>query len=129
MFHLSKDDVERKFINFQDSLLKSIAIEYVGKGKKDCKISVYTAYRDGSKESWGTVDILISNVYSYRIYEPIDTTAEVISSGFHIVDIEDKTGIDLGYFAEPPKTLKELLSSDLFVLGENIKVMMRDDFS
>jgi hypothetical protein len=129
MFHLGKDDVERKFINFQDSLLKSIAIEYVGNGKKDCKISVYTAYRDGSKESWGTVDILISNVYSYRIYEPIDTTAEVISSGFHIVDIEDKTGIDLGYFAEPPKTLKELLSSDLFVLGENIKVMMRDDFS
>ena len=129
MFHLGKDDVERIFINFQDSLLKSIAIEYVGNGKKDCKISVYTAYRDGSKESWGTVDILISNVYSYRIYEPIDTTAEVISSGFHIVDIEDKTGIDLGYFAEPPKTLKELLSSDLFVLGENIKVMMRDDFS
>ena len=129
MFHLGKDDVERKFINFQDSLLKSIAIEYAGNGKKDCKISVYTAYRDGSKESWGTVDILISNVYSYRIYEPIDTTAEVISSGFHIVDIEDKTGIDLGYFAEPPKTLKELLSSDLFVLGENIKVMMRDDFS
>ena len=129
MFHLGKDDVERKFMNFQDSLLKSIAIEYVGNGKKDCKISVYTAYRDGSKESWGTVDILISNVYSYRIYEPIDTTAEVISSGFHIVDIEDKTGIDLGYFAEPPKTLKELLSSDLFVLGENIKVMMRDDFS
>lgn len=129
MFHLGKDDVERKFINFQDSLLKSIAIEYVGNGKKDCKISVYTAYRDGSKGSWGTVDILISNVYSYRIYEPIDTTAEVISSGFHIVDIEDKTGIDLGYFAEPPKTLKELLSSDLFVLGENIKVMMRDDFS
>ena len=129
MFHLGKDDVERKFINFQDSLLKSIAIEYVGNGKKDCKISVYTAYRDGSKESWGTVDILISSVYSFRIYEPIDTTAEVISSGFHIVDIEDKTGIDLGYFAEPPKTLKELLSSDLFVLGENIKVMMRDDFS
>lgn len=129
MFHIGKDDIQRKFINFQDSLLKSIAIEYVGNGKKDCKISVYTAFLGGSKKSWGAVDILISNVYSYKIYELIDTTAEVISSGFHIVDIEDKTGIDLGYFAEPPKTLKELLSSDLFVLGENIKVMMRDDFS
>ena len=64
----------------------------------------------------------------YRIHEPIDATAEVISSGFHIVDIDGKTGMDLVYFAEPPKTLKELLSSDLFVLGENIKVMMRDDF-
>ena len=129
MFHLSNDDIQRKFINFQDSLLKSITIEYVGDGKKDCKISVYTAYLDGSKKSWGTVDILISNVYSYRVHEPIDTTAEVISSGFHVVDIEGKSGIDLGYFAEPPKTLKELVSSDLFVLGENIKVMMRDDFS
>jgi len=43
MFHLSKDDIQRKFINFQDSLLKSITIEYVGNGKKDCNISVYTA--------------------------------------------------------------------------------------
>lgn len=129
MFHLSKDDIQCKFINFQDSLLKSIAIEYVGNGKKDCKISTYTAYRSGSKKSQGTVDILISNVYSYRIDEPIDATAEVISSGFHIVNIEGKSGIDFGYFAEPPETLKELLSSDLFVLGENIKVMMRDDFS
>jgi hypothetical protein len=106
--------------------LSSVTIKYNrNTGLRDCEIVIDAG--DWNLDVWGTVTITLFNVSSYRIEELANRSAQVISTGVHLVEFDGKLGVELGDIPDPPKTLEKLLSSDLFVLGERVEITMSDE--
>ena len=106
--------------------MNSVTIKYNrNTGLRDCEIVIDAG--DWNLDVWGTVTITVFNVSSYRIEELANRSAQVISTGVHLVEFDGKLGVELGYIPDPPKTLEKLLSSDLFVLGERVEITMSDE--
>lgn len=109
------------FSNFEDSLIKQITIEYTKEGEKNFSILLYAKYLFKENSNlWKEAEIVIHNVATYRLHEPLQTTAQVISNGIHRVYFNGLIGLEFGDFADPPETLEELFSSNSFVIGKSI---------
>ena len=84
--NMNINSVFNNFSNFEDSIIRNIKIEYTEDGSKDFSILVYSQYMwEKYNNVWKEIEIIIKDVVTYRVYEPLQTTAQVISNGIHII--------------------------------------------
>ena len=80
------NSVFNNFSNFEDSIIRNIKIEYTEDGSKNFSILVYSQYMwEKYNNVWKEVEIIIKDIVTYRVHEPLHTTAQVISNGIHII--------------------------------------------
>ena len=115
------------FSNFEDSLIRNIKIEYAEDGSKNFSILVYSQYMwEKYNNVWKEVEIIIKDVVTYRVHEPLHTTAQVISNGIHIIFFDELIYLEFGDFADPPKSFEEAMSSNTFVIGKSISCIVNE---
>ena len=115
------------FSNFEDSIIRNIKIEYTEDGSKNFSILVYSQYMWGKYNNvWKEVEIIVKDVVTYRVHEPLQTTAQVISNGIHIIFFDELICLEFGNFADPPQSFEEAMSSNTFVIGKSISCIVNE---
>ena len=119
------NSIFNNFSNFEDSIIRNIKIEYAEDGSKNFSILVYSQYMwEKYNNSWKEVEIIINDVVTYRVHEPLQTTAQVISNGIHIIFFNELIYLEFGDFADPPQSFEEAMSSNTFVIGKSISCIV-----
>jgi len=94
------NSIFKNFSNFEDSIIRNIKIEYTEDGSKNFSILVYSQYMwEEYNNVWKEVEIIIKDVVTYRVHEPLQTTAQVISNGIHIIFFNELIYLEFGDFA------------------------------
>ena len=121
------NSIFKNFSNFEDSIIRNIKIEYTEDGSKNFSILVYSQYMwEEYNNVWKEVEIIIKDVVTYRVHEPLQTTAQVISNGIHIIFFNELIYLEFGDFADPPQSFEEAMSSHTFVLGKSISCIVNE---
>ena len=121
------NSIFNNFSNFEDSIIRNIKIEYAEDGSKNFSILVYSQYMwEKYNNSWKEVEIIIKDVVTYRVHEPLQTTAQVISNGIHIIFFNELIYLEFGDFADPPQSFEEAMSSNTFVIGKSISCIVNE---
>ena len=121
------NSIFKNFSNFEDSIIRNIKIEYAEDGSKNFSILVYSQYMwEKYNNVWKEVEIIIKDVVTYRVHEPLQTTAQVISNGIHIIFFDELIYLDFGDFADPQKSFEEAMSSNTFVIGKSISCIVNE---
>lgn len=119
------NSIFNNFSNFEDSIIRNIKIEYAEDGSKNFSILVYSQYMwEKYNNLWKEVEIIIKDVVTYRVHEPLQTTAQVISNGIHIIFFNELIYLEFGDFADPPQSFEEAMSSNTFVIGKSISCIV-----
>jgi hypothetical protein len=122
MMEMSLLAAKKRFHNFDDGLLLSISLSYDEAGKKKIVFTVNCKDHEAQEDSWLHVQITLINVVDYRFHEQERTTAQVLSSGIHFLDVDGQIGVELGDFADPPESLSELRTSNLYVVAKDVSI-------
>jgi hypothetical protein len=111
-----------RFHRFDDGVLQSIEVSYETFGTK--KLIVLLDCQDllDVDAGWRSVRIVLHNLFEYRFSETERTSAQVLSSGIHVIEVGGSVGIELGDLIDAPKVLDELRRSSLFGIGEKITI-------
>ena len=121
------NSVFNNFSNFEDSIIRNIKIEYTEDGSKNFSILVYSQYMwEKYNNVWKEVEIIIKDIVTYRVHEPLHTTAQVISNGIHIIFFDELIYLEFGDFADPPQSFEEAMSSNTFVMGNSISCIVNE---
>ena len=121
------NSIFKNFSNFEDSIIRNIKIEYTEDGSKNFSILVYSQYMwEKYNNLWKEVEIIIKDVVTYRVHEPLHTTAQVISNGIHIIFFNELIYLEFGDFADPPQSFEEAMSSNTFVIGKSISCIVNE---
>ena len=121
------NSIFKNFSNFEDSIIRNIKIEYAEDGSKNFSILVYSQYMwEKYNNLWKEVEIIIKDVVTYRVHEPLQTTAQVISNGIHIIFFNELIYLEFGDFADPPQSFEEAMSSNTFVIGKSISCIVNE---
>ena len=121
------NSIFNNFSNFEDSIIRNIKIEYAEDGSKNFSILVYSQYMwEEYNNVWKEVEIIIKDVVTYRVHEPLQTTAQVISNGIHIIFFNELIYLEFGDFADPPQSFEEAMSSNTFVIGKSISCIVNE---
>ena len=121
------NSIFNNFSNFEDSIIRNIKIEYAEDGSKNFSILVYSQYMwEKYNNLWKEVEIIIKDVVTYRVHEPLQTTAQVISNGIHIIFFNELIYLEFGDFADPPQSFEEAMSSNTFVIGKSISCIVNE---
>lgn len=119
------NSIFNNFSNFEDSIIRNIKIEYAEDGSKNFSILVYSQYMwEKYNNLWKEVEIIIKDVVTYRVHEPLQTTGQVISNGIHIIFFNELIYLEFGDFADPPQSFEEAMSSNTFVIGKSISCIV-----
>ena len=121
------NSIFNNFSNFEDSIIRNIKIEYAEDGSKNFSILVYSQYMwEEYNNVWKEVEIIIKDVVTYRVHEPLQTTAQVISNGIHVIFFNELIYLEFGDFADPPQSFEEAMSSNTFVIGKSISCIVNE---
>ncbi|EGC18141.1 Uncharacterised protein [Kingella denitrificans] len=121
------NSIFNNFSNFEDSIIRNIKIEYAEDGSKNFSILVYSQYMwEKYNNLWKEVEIIIKDVVTYRVHEPLQTTAQVISNGIHVIFFNELIYLEFGDFADPPQSFEEAMSSNTFVIGKSISCIVNE---
>ena len=121
------NSIFNNFSNFEDSIIRNIKIEYAEDGSKNFSILVYSQYMwEKYNNLWKEVEIIIKDVVTYRVHEPLQTTGQVISNGIHIIFFNELIYLEFGDFADPPQSFEEAMSSNTFVMGKSISCIVNE---
>ena len=121
------NSIFNNFSNFEDSIIRNIKIEYAEDGSKNFSILVYSQYMwEKYNNLWKEVEIIIKDIVTYRVHEPLHTTAQVISNGIHVIFFNELIYLEFGDFADPPQSFEEAMSSNTFVIGKSISCIVNE---
>lgn len=121
------NSIFNNFSNFEDSIIRNIKIEYAEDGSKNFSILVYSQHMwEKYNNLWKEVEIIIKDVVTYRVHEPLQTTAQVISNGIHVIFFNELIYLEFGDFADPPQSFEEAMSSNTFVIGKSISCIVNE---
>lgn len=117
------DSTLNRFYNFADGVIRSINLSFYDDGSKLAEIVV--ACRDSEAmldDGWVTVRFRIREVKEFKTSDGPKTTLQVLSSGMHFRNYDDKVGVEFGGAFESPSSLEELRESDAYAIGEEVDI-------
>ena len=107
------------FGGFCDSLLQSISVEYLPTGKRRLLLELRARdWAETQSDRWQDVRIVLEDVGDYRFGDEERKSMSVLSNGIHLVRIDARWCLELGYSEAPPRTLEEARQSSAFAIAQ-----------
>lgn len=112
-------NVSDRFYGFNDGLIRSVRIQYLGDGTRNVELSIACRDAEASlNDGWVTVTILVEKVVEFSMREQPNSTLQVLSGGLNFLAIDDGVGIEFGGAVDCLKTRADLRKSEAFVFGK-----------